>query len=47
MTLGNGNLPDVLNHLAVGLVDTKYTELGKIGEKLLLILGLTHINFSL
>ena len=39
--------PDVLDHLVIGLVDTKYTKLGKIGGKLLLILGLAHINFPL
>ena len=27
--------------------DNKYTKLGKIGEKLLLILGLAHINIPL
>ena len=32
---------------AIGLVDTKYKKLGKIGEKLLLVLGLAHINFPL
>ena len=41
------NWPGVLDHLVIGLVDTKYTKLGKIGEKLLLILGLAHINFPL
>ena len=41
------NRPGVLVHLFIGLVDTKYTKLGKIGEKLLLILGLAHINFPL
>ena len=41
------NWAGVLDHLAIGLVDTKYTKLGKIGEKLLLILGLAHINFPL
>ena len=40
-------MPDVLDNLAVGLVDTKLTKLGKIGEKLLLILGLAHMNFPL
>ena len=41
------NWPGVLDHLAIGLVDTKHTKLGKIGEKLLLIMGLAHINFPL
>ena len=41
------NWPGFLDHLAIGLVDTKYTKLGKIGEKLLLILGLAHIKFPL
>ena len=36
-----------LDHLAIGLVDNKYTKLGKIGEKVLLILGLAHINLPL
>ena len=29
-----------IDHLAVGLVDNEYTKLRKIGEKVLLILGL-------
>ena len=41
------NWPGVLDHLPIGLVNIKYTKLGKIGEKLLLILGLAHINFPL
>ena len=36
-----------LDHLAIGLVDNKYTKLGKIGEKMFLILGLANINLSL
>ena len=34
-------------HLAIGLVDKKYTKLGKIGEKVLLIVGLANINLPL
>ena len=41
------NWPGVLDHLAIGLVDARYTKLGKIGKKLLLIFGLGHINFPL
>ena len=41
------NWAGVLDHLAIGLVDIKYTKHGKISEKLLLILGLAHINFPL
>ena len=41
------NWPGALDHLAIGLVDNKYTKLGKIGEKVLLILGLAHINLPL
>ena len=37
----------VLNHLAIGLVDNKYTKLGKIVEKLLLIFGLSYIKIPL
>ena len=36
-----------LDHLAIGLVDNKYTQLGKIGEKVFLILGLANINLPL
>ena len=32
--------PGALDHLAIGLVDDKYTKLWKIGEKELFILGL-------
>ena len=39
--------PNALDHLAIGLVDNEYTKLGKLGEKVLLILGLTHINLPL
>ena len=31
----------------IGLVDNKYTKLRKIGEKVLLIFGLAHINLPL
>ena len=41
------NWPGALAHLAIGLVDNKDTKLGKIGEKVLLILGLAHINLPL
>ena len=41
------NWPGALDYLALGLVDSKYTKLGKIGEKVLLILGLAHINLPL
>ena len=41
------NWSGALDHLAIGLVDNKYTKLGKIGEKVLLILGLAHINLPL
>ena len=33
------NWSGVLDHLAIGLVDTNYTKLEKIGDKLLLIWG--------
>ena len=33
------NWPGALERLAIGLVDNKYTKLGKIGEKVLVILG--------
>ena len=36
-----------LDYLAIGLVDNKYTKLGKIGEKMFLILGLANINLPL
>ena len=36
-----------LDHLVIGLVDKKCTKLGKIGENLLLILGLAHTNLPL
>ena len=36
-----------LDYLAIGLVDNKHTKLGKIGEKVLLILGLANINLPL
>ena len=41
------NWPGVLDHLAIGLVDTNYIKLEKIGDKLLLIFGLAHINIPL
>ena len=41
------NWPGLLDHLVIVLVDIKYTKLGKIGEKLLLVLGLAHMNFPL
>ena len=31
--------PGALDHLAIGLVDNKYTKLGKIGEKCYLFWG--------
>ena len=40
-------LAGALDHLAIGLVDNKYTKLGKIGEKVLLILGLSYIKIPL
>ena len=41
------NWPGALDHLAIGLVDNKYTKLRKICEKVLLILGLAHVNLPL
>ena len=34
-------------YIVIGLVDNEYTKLEKIGEKVLLILGLAHINLPL
>ena len=39
--------PDAIDHITIGLVDNKYTKLGKIGEKVLLILGLSYIKIPL
>ena len=39
--------PDALDHLAIGLVDNKYTKLGKTCENFLLILGLSYIKIPL
>ena len=36
------DLPDALDHLAIGLVADKYTKLGKTCETLLLSLGLFY-----
>ena len=41
------NWPGALDHLAIGSVDNKYTQLGKISKKVLIILGFAHINFPL
>ena len=41
------NWPGTLDHLAIGLVDNKSTKLGKIGKKVVLNLGLAHINLPL
>jgi hypothetical protein len=41
------NWQGTLNHLAIGLVDDKYIKLGNIGEKVLLILRLAHINLPI
>ena len=39
--------PDDLDHLVIGLVANKYTNLGKTSEKLLLSQGLSYIKISL
>ena len=39
--------PDVLDHLAIGLVANKYTKLGKTSENLLLSQGLSYIKILL
>ena len=40
------NWPGALDHLVIGLVDNKYTKLGKIGEKVMPIFG-PYINLPL
>ena len=39
--------PDVLDHLAIGLVANRYTKLGKTSENLLLSQGLSYIKIPL
>ena len=41
------NWPGAIDHIAIGLVDNKYTKLGKIDEKVLLIFGLSYIKIPL
>ena len=43
----NSTFAHILGKLKKGLVDNRYTKLVKIGEKVLLIFGVAHINIPL